>query len=572
MTHTRMSALHQAKQQALREIKTAVGGGFSPSMGDLATPPDPSLGDLAFPCFSLARSLKKNPSEIAVEIAAKIGPKEFIEDVRAQGPYVNFTLSKSFGSAVLAEIAKEKNRYGHSNVGDGKRVMVEFANLNTHKDIHIGHLRNLFLGQTLVNVLNASGYDVAPVAYINDLGAHVAKSVWAIMRFHANEEIPKDERIDFLRRVYLEATNALEEHPSYKEEVAQVFRNLEDQKGEEMKIWNQTWQWSVDFLKDVYGELSLTLEKWYFESELISRTKKIIDELITKGLVVESEGAWIVDLSQEKLGVNLLVKSDGTLLYNAKDLGLALKKEEEYHPHRSVYVVDARQSHALAQLFATLERMGFVHELYHLAYELVTLEDGAMASRTGHVIRYEMFRDRLLAQARASTRERHADWDDDAVERAARGVAFAAMRFGMLRQDVEKKIVFDFDDALSFDGFSGPYLLYTYARIQSLLGKAGKVKAVRDASGLAHPLERRLLVHLSNYPETVFQSSQDYALSRIAHYLYELCRMYSEYYNEVPIARAEGTERAARVSLTMAVGETLKNGLTLMGIETIKEM
>lgn len=567
-----MSILHKAKQQVLREIKTAAGGGFAPAIDDLTTPPDPAMGDIAFPCFDLAGSLKKNPAEIAVEIAAKIGPKEFIADVRAVGPYVNFVLSKSFRTSVLEAVAEEAGHYGQTKVGDGKRIMVEYANLNTHKDVHIGHLRNLFLGQILVNVLNANSYDVVPVAYINDLGAHVAKSVWAIMRFHKGEEVPKEERIEFLRNVYIEATKALEDNPAYKEEVAQVFRNLEDQKGEEVKVWHETWQWSVDFLKEIYEELGLTIEKWYFESELISRTKKIIDELIQKGLVVESEGAWIVDLADEDLGVNLLVKSDGTLLYNAKDLGLAMKKEEDYHPHKSVYVVDARQSHALRQLFSTLKRMGFEKELYHLAYDFVTLEEGAMASRTGNVIRYETFRDRLLTQAHKATRERHGEWTEKQVETASRAIAFAAMRFGMLRQDVEKKIVFDFDEALSFDGFSGPYLLYTFARIKSLLEKAGKMKPPKSFDVLTHPFEHQLIIHLSKYPETLFHVSQTYRLSYVAHYLYELCRMFSEYYNEVPIAKSEDDERAARVGLTRAVAQVLENGLAVMGIETIDEM
>ncbi len=567
-----MSVIQKAKQQVLLQIKTAVGGGFSPSMDDLAVPPDGKMGDIAFPCFELGKKQKKNPAEIARELAAKIGPKEFISDVRAQGPYVNFTLSASFLTTVLSEIDEQEEAYGRSNVGDNKRLMVEFANLNTHKDVHIGHLRNLFLGQMLVNVLNINGYDVIPVAYINDLGLHVAKSVWAIMRFHKDEEVSKEERIDFLRKVYIEATKAIEENQSYKEEVTQIFRNLEEQTGPEVKVWKETWQWSVDFLESVYNELGLKLEKWYFESDLIGKTKKLIDELIKKGIVVQSEGAWIVDLEKEKLGVNLLVKSDGTLLYNAKDLGLAMKKEEDYHPTKSIYVVDARQSHALAQLFATLERMNFNRELHHLSYDFVTLAEGVMASRTGNVIAYETFRDRLLTQAKRGTKERHPDWSDKQIDATSRAVAFAAMRFGMLRQDVEKKIVFDFDEALSFEGFSGPYLLYTYARIQSLFEKAGKVKESMDASKLTLQIEHQLLVHLSKYPEVLFEMSQSYRLSLLAHYLFDLCQLYSTFYNEAPILKADEAVRNARLGLTRGVEQVLENGLSIMGIAPVSEM
>ena len=567
-----MYSIQKVKQQIIQELKKAVGSGFSPSIEDFTFPPDPSLGDITFSCFSLAKSLKRNPNEIATEIAAKIGPKQFISEARAVGPYVNFIFSSEFGTDVLSEISDQEETYGQSKVGEKKRVMVEYANLNTHKDIHIGHLRNLFLGQTLVNVLNANGYDVIPVAYINDLGAHVAKSVWAINRFHKDEEVPKDQHIDFLRNVYIEATKSVEENPAYKEEIAAVFRNLEEQRGDEVKLWKETWQWSVDFLEEVYAELNIKLDKWYFESDLIGKSRKIIDDLIKKGIVVQSEGAWIVDLEKEKLGVNLLVKSDGTLLYNAKDLGLALKKEEDYHPTRSIYIVDARQSHALKQLFATLLKMGFAHELQHLSYEFVTTADGAMASRTGNVIRYETFRDRLINQARHGTRERHPDWSEKQIEQTSHTLAFAAMRFGMLKQDVEKKIVFDFDEALSFDGFSGPYLLYMYARIQSLFDKAGKVKLRYDAQQLNNPLEHQLITQLALYPEVLFGISQTSKLSLLARYLFDLCQIFSHYYNEVPVLKSEEPVRSARLGLIRSVEQVLINGLGMMEIEPIDEM
>ncbi|MBI4714145.1 arginine--tRNA ligase [Candidatus Uhrbacteria bacterium] len=567
-----MYPIQKAKQQILQELKKAVGGGFSPSIDDFALPPDPSLGDVAFPCFTLAKNLKRNPNEIATEIAAKIGPKEFIADVRAIGPYVNFVFSSEFGTSILSDISEREETYGRSNVGENKRVMIEYANLNTHKDVHIGHLRNLFLGQMLISVLEANGYDVIPVAYINDLGAHVAKSVWAISKFHKDEEVSKENQIDFLREVYVEATKAVEENPAYKEEVAAVFRNLEEQRGDEVKIWKKTWQWSVDFLEEVYTELNIKLEKWYFESDLIGKTRKIIDDLIKKGIVIQSEGAWIVDLEEEKLGVNLLVKSDGTLLYNAKDLGLALKKEEDYHPTRSIYVVDARQSHAIQQLFATLARMKFERELYHLAYEFVTLSDGVMASRTGNVIRYETFRDRLITQAQKATKERHSDWDEKQIESTSRLIAFAAMRFGMLKQDVEKKIIFDFNEALSFEGFSGPYLLYSFARIQNLFNKAGKVKPILDAQSLNHPLEHQLITQLARYPEVLFEISQTYQLNQLARYLFDLCQVFSHYYNEVPILKSEKSVQTSRLGLIQSVEQVLKNGLWLMGIEPIDEM
>lgn len=568
-----MYAIRQAKQEVLQAIKQAAVKGFVPEIGDLEVPRDRSMGDLAFPCFSLAKNLKQNPADIARELAAKIGPKGFIAQAEAAGPYVNFRLSNdAFGTSVLEQISTHKREYGTSDVGSEKRVMVEFANLNTHKDVHIGHLRNLFVGQAAVNLLQANGYDVVPVAYINDLGLHVAKSVWAMQTLHPDMKIPADERIDFLRNVYVEANTKLEEEPGLKSQVSALFRDLEDQRGDALALWKETRMWTIDYLREVYDELGLTLDRWYFESELVGKTKKIIDQMIADGVVVESEGAWIVDLEEEKLGVNLLIKSDGTLLYNAKDIGLAFKKEEDYHPVRSIYVVDARQAHALSQLFATLDRIDFDRELHHLAYDFVTLADGAMASRKGNVIRYAEFRDMLVSSAQEQTQARHEDWTPKQVAQSAKAIAFAAMRFGMLKQDVGKKIVFDKDEALSFEGFTGPYLLYSFARIQSLLKKAGRKKPLYSAKTLDSTSTHQLLVTLSHYPEVVFQSAQKLQPALLAQYLFDLAKQFSEFYSQESVLQQEGDALRERLGLVKSVAQVLENGLTLLGIETVSQM
>ena len=488
-----MSTLQEAKQQILKELKKAMGREFSPSLDDLSRPPDSAMGDIAFACFGLAKALKKNPAELAREIAAKVGPKLFIKKIEAQGPYVNFTLDDArFGAAVLAEIEKQKYQYGVSSAGGKAKIMVEYANINTHKMIHIGHLRNFFLGQATINVLRASGQTV-------------------------------------------------------------------------------TRKWSLAYIHDVYHELGLEIQKKYYESDLIKPTRKIIEGLIKKGIVVHSDGAWIVDLKDQGLGVNLLVKSDKTLLYNAKDLALALRKEKDFHPTRSVYVVDARQSHALAQLFATLKRMEFRHELVHLSYEFVTLADAAMSSRRGNILRYEVFRDAMIELALAETKKRHADWPQQKIEKVARAIAFAGMRFSMLKQDSEKKIVFDMEEALSFDGFTGPYLLYSFARIESLMRKAPFVP-VATFTHTPEPVEHRLLTLLARYPEVVFEAGQKLAVAPLAQYLFEVAHTFAELYETVPILSSPREVGVERLGLAAAAARVLENGLGLLGIETVPEM
>jgi arginyl-tRNA synthetase len=568
-----MYVIQQAKQQILQEIKKAVGKGYAPAIDDLETPPDTLMGDMAFPCFDLAKNMKKSPVDLAVELAAKIAPKEYIGQVKAVGPYLNFTYSQEgFGSGVIEQIQSMKDTYGTSTVGEDKRLLVEFANLNSHKDVHVGHLRNLFVGQMTTEVFKVNGYDVVPVAYINDLGLHVAKSVWAIKTFHDVDDVPKDQQMEFLRTVYVEANTKLEDKPELKGEVTAIFKELENQRGDTVALWKKTRGWSIDYLREVYDELNLTIDHWYFESELIQKTKKILDGLIAQGLVVESEGAWIVDLRDEDLGVNLLIKSDGTLLYNAKDLALALEKEKDFHPVRSIYVVDARQSHALKQLFATLKHMQFDRELTHLSYEFVTLQDGAMAARKGNVIRYTLFRDKMINRSREETKERHPDWNDAQVYKTARAISFAAMRFGMLKQDVEKKIVFNLDEALSFEGYTGPYLLYMNARISSVLKKANKKDIDWSADKLTEDSAHKLLCLLGQYPDLLFSISQSLQLSKLPQYLFELARTFSEFYASAPILKAEPKIMAQRLALIASVQIVLKSGLEILGIEAVDEM
>lgn len=568
-----MHALQKAKQQILQDLKRAIGSGFVPHLSDLSEPPDLKMGDVAFACFSLAKNMKKNPAELAQEIAAKIGGHGYVSSVHATGPYVNFAFgTEALAKDVLKEIASLQEMYGTSDIGNGKRVMIEYANLNTHKDVHIGHLRNLFVGQMAVNIFRANGYHVIPTAYINDLGAHVAKSVWAIMTLHKDEEVSKEKRIPFLRDVYIEATRHLEDHPNAKEQVSEAFRHLEDQKGEEVAVWKKTRTWSLTYLKQVYKELHIGIEEWYFESDLIKKTKKEIDSLIKKGIVTQSEGAWIVDLRDQNLGVNLLVKSDGTLLYNAKDLGLALKKEEDYHALRSIYVVDARQSHAMQQLFATLKLMGFEKELTHLSYDFVTLKDGAMSSRKGNDIRYEEFKEQMIAYTKQETRKRHEDWKQKDVDETARALAFSAMRFSMLKQDIEKPIVFDLEESLMSEGFTGPYILYTIARIESLLKKAPKRTASPVSEQLKIPLEHKLILLIAAYPDVVFDCVQTLELSKLAQYLFDLSQTFAAFYSEVPVLKADPEIMSARLALAESVARVLKNGLGLMGIEPVEQM
>lgn len=566
-----MHSLQQAKQQILTELKKAIGKEYTPTLEELSYPPDAKMGDLSFACFALAKGLKRNPAEIATEIAAKIPWNGFCKSVTALGPYVNFVLNDEFGEAVIGEIVSSKTKYGTFEVGTEKKIMVEYAQPNTHKELHVGHLRNFFLGHALTSVLRANGYDVVPTSYINDLGANVARCVWAVKN-RANGVVPEGEDpISFLQRMYVEATAAGEADENVREQVSQIQRDLEEGKGPALGTWKKTWKWSVAYIKAAFKELGIPVDVWYFESDLIKDARRTIEDLIARGIVVSSQGAWIVNLEEEKLGANLLVKTDGTMLYNAKDIVLALRKEEDHHPLRSLYVIDARQSLAMQQLFATLKRMGFQKDLEHISYEFVTLPEGAMSSRKGTVVRYETFRDGMFAMAETETKKRHEDWDEKKVGKVARAVALAAMRFTMLKQDLDKKIVFDPKEAMAFDGFTGPYLLYSYARMRSILKKAGKTKPGKRLATML-PVEHKLLVSLAKYPEVVFAAGQTLRVSTVPQYLFDLCKTFAEFYEQAPVLSAEPEVAASRLALVAAAAQVLENGLEMLGIEPVPEM
>ncbi len=568
-----MYVIQEAKSQILNMLKAALGPGYVPTIDDLESPPDTKMGNVAFPCFEAAKGEKTNPADLAKVLTKKIKASDLISQVKAVGPYVNFFFDiNKFGQALLREVAVAGDKYGASTSGRGNKILVEYAAPNTLKEIHVGHLRNFVLGNAVINVLRTAGYEVVAASYINDLGSHIAKTLWAIDKYHAEEEPAPDNRNSFLQAAYIEACAKEEDNKTAKKEISEVYRALESGERKWQPLFKKTRKWSLDYIFGIFKELGLTKDVQYYESELTKRSHSIVKKLIKDGIARESEGAIIVDLEDQKLGVNLLVRSDDTLLYNAKDLALAERKEEDYQPDRSVYVVDARQSLAMQQLFATLKLMGWQKNLSHLSYEFVTLKGGAMASRKGNVVLFEDFRDKMIAMAREETAKRHEDWDDKQLDKSARAVAYAAMKFPMLRQDLDKMIVFDMKEAVSFDGFSGPYILYTITRAKSILRKT-KIKPKVSGDLFTEPIESQLFSKLAEYPEIILGIASTNHISTLPQYLFDLSQMFSSYYEAVPVLKAESDELiAARLATVDAVRQVLENGMHLLGIETVDEM
>ncbi len=570
-----MYTIQKLEQEILQSLKAAVGKQYTPTVDELGAPPDPKWGDITFPCFRIAQGEERSPADVARELAPKIAPRGMITNVEARGPYINFFIDAGeLASHTLREIALLGKAYGSWALGRGKRVMVEYAQQNTHKATHVGHVRNMVLGQSIVNLLRAVGYEVIAVSYHGDTGTHVATTLWGLTKFHAGEKPPKDGRGLWLGKIYTEAVQRLETYPEEKVEVGELNRKLEAGDRALTRLWRRTRTWSIQEFNQIFRELGVGLDRRYYESEMEEPGRKLVAELVRRGIARESEGALVVSLEEYDLGTFLILKSDGGTLYATRDLALAKQKFTEWKLARSVHVVDSRQSLYFEQLFKTFELMGFKKPFVHVPYEFVTLARGAISSRKGTVVTYEEVRDEIRRVATEETRARHPDWSPRKVARTTWSIAMAALKFGMLAHDVSRTITFDIRAATSFDGATGPYIQYTGARIAGILRKAPRMLKERERSRerAMELIEKRLVLALARFPEVIAAMARDMRPAPLAEYLFGLAKNFAEFYEAVPVLKAEPAARAFRLALVRSVRTVLENGARILGFEIPKEM
>ena len=545
----------------------------------LTIPPKSEMGDLAFPCFALAKAAGKKPNEIAKEIVdeltKKLSATSIVKKAQDFGPYVNFFLrAEAITEVVLKGIKKKGKEFGFNTEKKKGQVMVEYSQPNTHKEFHIGHVRNVCIGSSVVNMFRLNGYKTISANYIGDIGAHVAKCLWYIKKFQPG--VPQNNRGRWLGMMYTEASRLIEEKPELKTEVAEVQRKLESGEKEWVSLWEETKEWSMESFKKIYQTLGVEFDEWFFESDVEKPGKKMVQELLKKGVAKKGEGgAVIVDLSQYGLDIFLILKSDGTSLYATKDLALAQEKFKRFKIDKSIYVVDNRQRQYFNQLFKTLELMGWKKDLVFLGYDFVTLPSGAMSSRRGNVVLFDDLYNEVNKFLRNETAERHQDWPAETIEAVAKKLSLAAIKFDMLKHPIDKMIIFDIKEATSVEGFSGPYLLYVVARINSLAAKAKKekLKPGNDLSGLTSEEEKKLAVMMGEAEAMISKAISQYNPSVITRYCFELAQAFNDFYNKFSVLSAESKElSAARLALSLAVKQVLENMLSVLAIDTVEEM
>lgn len=549
---------------------------------DFIYPPQADLGDLSLALFNQAKDLKMSPSELALKLKESLVSdpelKMEIKDVRALGPYLNIFISeKELAANTLTEIKQEGKNFGRAMREKPDSLMIEYSNGNTHKEYHVGHLRNLFFGASLSKLLSFAGHKVIPVSYINDFGIHVAKTLWAWETSVDEKKWQEDIRQgankgQILGSVYTAASNELDKNPEKKGEVSAIMKEIESRQGEYYKLWQETRQWSINYFANIYKKLDIKFDHIFYESEVIEKGIGLVDKLLEQKILTRSQGAIVADLSAYDLGVLPVIRTDGTALYATADLALAHEKFTKYKIDESIYVVDLRQSLYFKQLAKIFELAQSDYKISHLTYDYVTLKSGMMASRSGNIISYDYILSEATLRAKQEVSQRHDDWNEEKIDLTADSLAKSALRFEMLKVGREKVILFDIEEALRFDGYTAAYLQYTGARLASILRKAKAETIAIDYGLLDNLKEKQLMIKLQKFSEVVLLAAEKRDPSLIARYLFDLGQLFNDYYHSVPIIKEEPSLRAARLNLIVSVQRVLKNAFDILGLDYLEEM
>lgn len=541
--------------------------------------PSKEAGDIAFPLFLVAKEAKTNPAQAAKTLDEALTTLPgFVINKRPMGPYLNFyfdfnRIAKKLIPEILSgDIFKQKL------TENTPKTMIEYSQPNTHKEMHVGHMRNLCLGDALIRLHRYSGFDIVSSTFPGDVGTHVAKCLW-YLKFHYKGEIPTQKRGAWLGSMYSTAHNKLEAErgtpteEKNREQLTLILKQLEQKSGEFYELWKTTREWSMELMNEVYKWAGVKFDVWYWESEVDSDSVKLAREYYEKGLFIEDKGCIGMDLEPYKLGFCMLLKTDGNGLYATKDIELARRKFQDYHIEKNIYVVDKRQEHHFKQVFKVLELMGFENakKCYHLQYDFVELPDGAMSSRKGNIVPLQSLIENMVKMIKEQYLNRYTtEWTPEQIEETAQIVAKGAIKYGMTRIDPSKKIVFDMQEWLKLDGESGPYIQYAYARINSMVNKLGA--PVTSEIEIEASQEKELIAQMMNFHHVVQQATEQYKPSALTAYLYDLSRAYNSFYAECPVGSATEPTRSSRLMLSRATADILKQGLALLGIEAPSRM
>ena len=538
--------------------------------GMLEVPPTNDMGDYALPCFRLAKVLRKSPALIASELAASFPRDGIISEVTAVNGYLNFKVDRlGYAEATLAEVLHKGEKYGSSDIGGGKTICIDYSSINIAKPFHIGHLSTTVIGSALYKILQFSGYKVVGINHLGDYGTQFGKLIVAYKRWGDKEKIEKG-KLRELMRIYVKFHEEAEKHPELEDEARHYFKLIEDGDKEANELFCWFKELTLQEVQKIYDRLNVKFDSYAGESFYNDKMQPIIDELKEKGLLKISDGAAIVDLEAYGMPPCLILKKDGSSLYATRDMAAAVYRKKTYDFYKCLYVVAYQQDLHFRQFFKVLELMGkeWAKDLVHVSYGMVSMEDGAMSTRTGKVVFLEDVLDKCVEKARAVIEEKNVALENK--DEIARQVGTGAVIFSALYNNKIKDIVFSFDKVLNFDGETCPYVQYTGARCNSVLKKGGdigeyKVENLTDE-------EYALVALLGNFPSVVREAGEKYEPSFVTRFAVELAKAYNKFYIANKIIGSEENVKNFRLALTKAVKITLENAFRLLGIEIPEKM
>ncbi|MBP3561038.1 MAG: arginine--tRNA ligase [Treponema sp.] len=568
------------------------------------TPPNPEMGDLGVPLFVFAKTFRLAPPVIAQEVVNIINSKKVFEGIDssllgeflAVGPYVNLKLNKAdASSAILKKISDQGDNYGSLDDKGNKpfadrRVMIEYSSPNTNKPLHLGHLRNDALGESVSRILKKAGAEVYKVNIINNRGIHICKSMMAYKLFHeAKNETPESLGMKgdhFVGQCYVEYDKYSKEHPEIQAETEEMLIKWEQGDKEVRDLWQKMNDWTLNGVQATYDRTGVSFDKLYFESETYLKGKDEILKGLEKGIFFKADdGSVRIDVTdvvgKNKDGENqekVLLRKDGTSVYITQDIGTAISRHDDWAFNQMVYVVASEQIYHFKVLFHILKKLGFdwTDKLYHLSYGLVNLPSGRMKSREGTVVDADDLIDNLHADALTEIKEKGRDKEVGDADDVAEKVALAALHYYLLQVNPVKDMLFNTAESLSFNGNTGPYLQYVGARITSILRKANEsgLKPVAEKASLLTATEEwELIKALGDFPTVVAKAAENLDPSMMTGYLYEVSKLFSKFYQQCPIIGAENTELAsARLYLAECTLTVMKNAMELVLVPYLEKM
>ena len=535
----------------------------------LEIPPKVDMGDFSFPVFFLRDETKMLADELAIKLRAEIGnvSETDFDDVQTVGGYVNFFLDRrNMARKVVWEAITQKSKYGKSKLGAKKRVVIEFSSPNIAKPFGVGHLRSTIIGNSIANMAEFLGYKPVRINYLGDWGTQFGKLIFAFDKW-GNEDKLINSPIDHLMKLYVKVNKS----KKYDKPSREAFQKLESRNRKSLMLWKLFRQLSLKEFQKLYKQLEIEFDVFSGESESAKYTKKVIQELTDKKLLKKSQGAWIVDLEQYGLGVCLIQKTDGTTLYATRDLAEAIKRYEKYKFANMIYEVGQEQKFYFNQLFKVLELMGYkwAANCIHVDHGLYLDRDGKkFSTRKGKTVMMQHILDETMKLTKKEIKKRFPKLKKNELDARAKKIAIAAIFYGDLKNNRANNMRFDLKKFTSFDGNTGPYIQYTFARATSIIKKAKDQTRFKIEE--LNPQELKLVKRLSQFQDIVIDAYTNLNPSTIANYCYDICQKFNEFYESNWVIDSEN--ESFRLALVEAFRQILRNGMNLLGIDMIDEM